>query len=59
MAAEQRAGLALVVTVVAADGNELKVLSRNEVGEDIVATPSIDGNAIFVRTLRNLYSFQN
>ncbi len=48
-----------IVTVIAADGEQLKVLSRNEIGEDIVATPAIAGNAIYVRTLRNLYAFQN
>jgi outer membrane protein assembly factor BamB len=48
-----------VVTVIAADADQLKVLSRNETGEEIVATPAISGNAIYVRTLRNLYAFQN
>jgi outer membrane protein assembly factor BamB len=46
-----------VVTVVEAAGDQIKVLSRNELGEDIVATPAIDGKSIYVRTLRNLYSF--
>jgi outer membrane protein assembly factor BamB len=48
-----------VVAVLAADGDQLKILSLNELGEDIVATPAIAGNVIYVRTLRNLYSFQN
>ena len=46
-----------VVTVIAADSDQLKVLSRNETGEEIVATPAIAGNFIYVRTLRNLYVF--
>ena len=46
-----------VVTVIASEGDQLKVLARNEVGEDMVATPAIAGNAIYVRTLRNLYAF--
>lgn len=48
-----------VVTVISADGDELKVLARNELGEDIIATPAIAGNAIYVRTLGNLYAFAN
>lgn len=48
-----------VVTVIAADGDQLKVLARNEVGEDMVATPAIAGKTIYVRTLRNLYAFEN
>src|ERR1700722_20328967 len=47
------------ITVIAAGGDEQKVISRNETGEDIVATPAIAGNSIYVRTLRNLYAFQN
>jgi hypothetical protein len=47
-----------VVTVIAADGDQLKVLSRNEIGEDMIATPAIAGNSIFIRTLRNLYVFE-
>jgi outer membrane protein assembly factor BamB len=46
-----------VITVIAADGNQLKVLARNEVGEDLISTPAIAGNTIYVRTLRNLYAF--
>jgi outer membrane protein assembly factor BamB len=48
-----------IVTVISADANELKVISRNEIGEDMVATPALAGHAIFIRTLKNLYSFQN
>jgi outer membrane protein assembly factor BamB len=46
-----------VVSVIAAGKEQLEVLARNELGEDIVATPAIVGNAIYVRTLQNLYAF--
>ncbi len=46
-----------VVTVIAAGKDRLEVLARNELGEEIVATPAIVGNAIYVRTLQNLYAF--
>jgi outer membrane protein assembly factor BamB len=48
-----------IVTVIAADGDQLKVLARNELSEDMIATPAIDGNSIYIRTLRNLLAFQN
>ena len=46
-----------VVSVISAGKNRLEVLARNELGEDIVATPAIVRNTIYVRTLRNLYAF--
>jgi outer membrane protein assembly factor BamB len=46
-----------VVTVISAGKEQLEVLARNELGEDIVATPAIVGKVIYVRTLRNLYAF--
>jgi outer membrane protein assembly factor BamB len=46
-----------VVTVIAAGKDDLQVLARNEIGEDIVATPAIAGNAIYIRTVRALYAF--
>jgi outer membrane protein assembly factor BamB len=46
-----------VVTVIAAGKDDLQVLARNEIGEDIVATPAIAGNVIYIRTLRALYAF--
>jgi len=46
-----------VVTVIDAAKDDLKVLARNEIGEDIVATPAIAGNLIYIRTLRALYAF--
>ncbi|HWZ30464.1 MAG TPA: PQQ-binding-like beta-propeller repeat protein [Bryobacteraceae bacterium] len=48
-----------VVTVIAAGKDNLDVIARNELGEDIVATPAIAGGTIFVRTLRTLYAFGN
>jgi outer membrane protein assembly factor BamB len=47
-----------VVTVISAGKDQLEVLARNELGEDIVATPAIVRNAIYIRTLRNLYAFE-
>jgi outer membrane protein assembly factor BamB len=46
-----------VVTAISAAKDQLDVLARNELGEDIVATPAIVRKAIYVRTLRNLYAF--
>jgi outer membrane protein assembly factor BamB len=46
-----------IVTVIAADSDQLKILARNEIGEDMIATPAIAGTSIYVRTLRNLYAF--
>ena len=48
-----------VITVLASDGDQLKMLAKNEVGEELVATPAIAGKSIYVRTLRNLYAFEN
>jgi outer membrane protein assembly factor BamB len=48
-----------VVTVISAAGDRLEVLARNELGEDIVATPAIARKAIYVRTLHNLYAFED
>jgi outer membrane protein assembly factor BamB len=46
-----------VVTVISAEGNELKVLARNEVGEEMIATPAIVGDVIYVRTAWGLWAF--
>ena len=42
----------------AAAKDQLEVLARNELGEDIVATPAIVRNAIYIRTSANLYAFE-
>jgi outer membrane protein assembly factor BamB len=47
-----------VVTVISAAKDQLEVLARNELGEDIVATPAIVRNAIHIRTSGNLYAFE-
>lgn len=44
--------------VVFAAGEELQVLSRNDFGERIMATPALDGGAVFVRTEAALYAFE-
>lgn len=46
-----------VLIVLAADKNQLEVLARNELGEEVFASPAIVGRTIFVRTARNLYAF--
>jgi outer membrane protein assembly factor BamB len=46
-----------VVTVIQAGTEQLEVLAHNELREDIVATPAIAGNVIYVRTLGSLYAF--
>ena len=46
-----------VVSVIAADKDQLEVLARNDLGEGIIATPSIVRNSIYIRTSQHLYSF--
>lgn len=41
--------------VVLEDGPELKVLGKNDIGEEIIATPSIADGRMFVRTRENLF----
>lgn len=48
-----------IVTVFAAGKDKLETLARNDLGEDIVATPAIAGKTIFIRTLRALYAFSD
>ena len=47
------------MTVISTAEDQLKVLAHNELGEDIVATPAIVRNAIYIRTLGNLYAFES
>lgn len=47
-----------VVTVMRA-GAEWEPLGRNELGEEMYATPAVDGNRLVVRTRGGLYSFAN
>jgi outer membrane protein assembly factor BamB len=41
--------------VVLEDGPELKVLAKNDIGEEIIATPSIADGRLYVRTRENLF----
>lgn len=45
----------MVVVYEAADS--LQVLARNNLSEDVLATPAIVGNAIYFRTISHLYGF--
>jgi outer membrane protein assembly factor BamB len=45
-----------IVTVWQA-GDELKILARNDLGEQVMATPAAVGNALYVRTAGHLYAF--
>ncbi len=40
--------------VVLADGPELKVLGKNDIGEEIIATPAIADGRLFIRTRENI-----
>jgi outer membrane protein assembly factor BamB len=46
-----------VVTVLA-DGEELKVLARNELAEEVLASPAILGDTLYVRTVAHVYAFR-
>lgn len=41
--------------VVLQDGPELKVLGKNDIGEDIIASPAIADGRLYVRTRENLF----
>jgi len=45
------------VVVVVESGDRFRVLSRNNLGEPIFATPAIGGGTLYVRTSRHLYAF--
>jgi outer membrane protein assembly factor BamB len=45
-----------VVTVWEA-GDQLKILARNDVGEQVMATPAVAGNTLYLRTAGHLYAF--
>jgi outer membrane protein assembly factor BamB len=47
-----------VVTVIPAGKHQLEVLARNDLDENIVATPVILRNTIYVRTPRNHYALE-
>jgi outer membrane protein assembly factor BamB len=46
------------VLVVLETGDTLKVLARNPLGEEVLATPAIVENTLYVRTARHLYAFK-
>jgi outer membrane protein assembly factor BamB len=46
-----------VVTVLS-DGEELKALARNELGEEVFASPAILGDTLYVRTVAHVYAFR-
>ncbi len=46
-----------VVTVLSALGDQLEVLARNRLDDEIVATPAVAGSILFVRTSHILYAF--
>ena len=45
--------------VVIDDSPELKILAKNDVGEEILATPSIADGRIFIRTRESVFCFSN
>ena len=47
------------VVVILEAGAQLKVLARNELDEQVMATPAIIGNTLYLRTATNLYAFGN
>jgi outer membrane protein assembly factor BamB len=44
-----------VVSILQA-GDVLKVLARKDFGEEIFATPAVEGDRIYLRTVENLYA---
>lgn len=44
--------------VVFSGGDELNVLARNDLGEEIFATPAVTGRSLYIRTARHLYTFR-
>ena len=38
-------------------GDQLKILARKDIGEQVMATPAAVGNALYVRTAGHLYAF--
>lgn len=45
--------------VVLQDGPELKVLGKNDIGEEIIATPAIADGRLFIRTRENIFCIAN
>lgn len=47
-----------IVTVIEAS-DELKVLSRNDLQEDVFASPAVAGDTLYIRTATRLYAFRD
>lgn len=45
--------------VVIKSGSELEIVSKNDVGDSIVATPAIADNRLFVRSVNQLFCFES
>jgi outer membrane protein assembly factor BamB len=45
------------VVVVLEAGDSLKILARNDLGEQVMATPAVVGDSLYLRTAEHLYSF--
>jgi hypothetical protein len=45
--------------VVLSAGDNLVVLARNSLGEEIFSTPAVAAGTLYVRTVRQLYAFGN
>ena len=43
--------------VVLKAGPEIDVISKNDIGDSLIATPAIANNRLYVRTLHHLYCF--
>jgi len=43
--------------VILESGDRLNVLARNNLGEEVLATPAIAGRVLYVRTAGHLYAF--
>ena len=43
--------------VVLEAGDELNVIGRNKLGEDVMATPAVIGNTLYIRTSNHLFAF--
>jgi outer membrane protein assembly factor BamB len=46
------------VTIVVEPGDEYKEVAQNDLGEMMLASPAVDGNAMFMRTSRRLYRIE-
>jgi outer membrane protein assembly factor BamB len=47
------------IATVLSSGDELKIVSRNDLGEPVMATPALVGGRLYVRTAGHLFAFGN